>query len=164
MKKHILHRITAVATAISALTASTVGPVMASTASSNFDVTIQVLSTCSISASNMTFGSITTGTTSNTDAASSLTVNCSSNTPYTVSLSDGANFSNVRRMAWGGSYIDYMLYSDSSRTTQWNSTITKTGTGSGGDQSLSVFGRIPAGQNVANTGAYGDTVIATVTY
>lgn len=164
MKKHILHRITAVATALSALTAGTVGPVMASTASSNFDVTIQVLSTCSISASNMTFGSITTGTTSNTDAASSLTVNCSSNTPYTVSLGNGNNYSAGRRMTNGEANINYFLYSDSARSTQWNSTLVKNGTGTGNDQSLDVYGRIPAGQNVANTGAYGDTVVATVTY
>ncbi|NBO83678.1 MAG: hypothetical protein EBU75_12950, partial [Betaproteobacteria bacterium] len=36
--------------------------------SANFDVGIQVNATCAISASNMTFSSITTGTTSNTDA------------------------------------------------------------------------------------------------
>ncbi|NBP27657.1 MAG: hypothetical protein EBU74_08600, partial [Betaproteobacteria bacterium] len=34
--------------------------------SANFDVSIQVNATCAISASNMTFSSITTGTTSNT--------------------------------------------------------------------------------------------------
>lgn len=66
--------------------------------SANFDVSIQVNATCAISASNMTFSSITTGTTSNTDATSTLTVNCSNGTPYTISMGNGANFSNVRRM------------------------------------------------------------------
>lgn len=149
----------------SAISMMLAGPLaQASTATSNFDVSIQVMATCSISASNMTFSSITTGTTSNTDATSSLTVNCSSGTPYTISLGNGANYNNIRRMAWGASYINYSLYSDNSRTTEWNSTITKAGTGTGSDQSLTVYGRIPSGQGVTNTGSYGDTVIATVTY
>jgi spore coat protein U-like protein len=147
-----------------ALLASFSSSAFASSATSNFDVSIQVMATCSISASNMAFSSITTGTTTNTDASSALTVNCSSGTPYTISLGNGANYSNIRRLAWGGSYIDYVLYSDSSRSTEWSQSSTKTGTGSGSDQSLTVFGRIPSGQNITNTGDYGDTVIATVTY
>ena len=87
-----------------------VAPVtQAASNSANFDVSIQVNATCAISASNMTFSSITTGTTSNTDATSTLTVNCSNGTPYTISLGNGANFSNVRRMAWGGSYINMLF-------------------------------------------------------
>ncbi len=138
--------------------------VMAQSKTANFDVSIQVLATCSISASNMTFSSITTGTTSNTDASSALTVNCSQGTPYTISLGNGANYSNVRRMAWGASHVEYNLYQDSSRSQEWIGGNAKTGTGSGGDQTFTVFGRIPSGQNITNTGNYGDTVIATVTY
>lgn len=130
----------------------------------NFDVSVQVLSTCSISAGNMTFSSITTGTTSNTDATSSLTVNCSQGTPYTISLGDGMNYSAGRRLASGASYINYYFYSDAGRSSQWNSTATQAGTGSGSDQNVTVYGRIPSGQSVAFTGSYADTVIATVTY
>jgi len=132
--------------------------------SANFDVSIQVNATCAISASNMTFSSITTGTTSNTDATSTLTVNCSNGTPYTISMDNGTNYSVGRRMASGASYINYYFYSDSSRSTQWNTTATKSGTGSGSDQSLTIYGRIPSGQSVTNTGAYADTIVATITY
>jgi spore coat protein U-like protein len=130
----------------------------------NFDVSIQVLSTCSISASNMTFSSITTGTTSNTDATSALTVNCSQGTPYEISLGNGNNYSGGRRMTNGTTNINYYLYSDTGRTSQWNTTTTQAGTGSGADQSLAIYGRIPSGQSVPFTGAYADTVIATITY
>ncbi len=130
----------------------------------NFDVSIQVLSTCAISASNMTFSSITTGTTSNTDATSSLTVNCSQGTPYTISLGNGNNYSGGRRMTNGTTNINYYLYSDSGRTSQWNTTTTQAGTGSGADQAVTVYGRIPSGQSVPFTGAYADTIIATITY
>lgn len=139
-------------------------PALADSNSSSFDVTVQVLASCSISSSNMTFSSITTGTTSNSDATSSLTVNCSSGTPYTIALDNGTNYSAGRRLASGASYINYFLYSDSGRSTQWNSTTTKAGTGNGANQELTVFGRIPSGQSVTNTGIYADTVIATVTY
>ena len=138
--------------------------VQAASNSTNFDVSIQVNATCAISASNMTFSSITTGTTSNNDATSTLTVNCSNGTPYTISLGNGNNYSAGRRMASGASYINYYLYSDSSRSTQWNTTATRSGTGTGSDQSLTVYGRVPSGQSVTNTGAYADTIVATITY
>jgi len=132
--------------------------------SANFDVGIQVNATCAISASNMTFSSITTGTTSNTDATSTLTVNCSNGTPYTISLGNGNNYSGGRRMTNGTANINYYLYSDSSRSTLWTQTATQTGTGNGSDQSLTIYGRIPSGQSVPYVGAYSDTVIATITY
>jgi spore coat protein U-like protein len=112
----------------------------------------------------MTFSSITTGTTSNTDATSSLTVNCSNGTPYTIALDNGTNYSVGRRMASGASYINYYLYSDSGRSTQWNSATTKAAIGSGSDQAHPVYGRVPSGQAITNTGIYADTIIATVTY
>jgi spore coat protein U-like protein len=130
----------------------------------NFDVKVQVLSTCSISASNMTFSSITTGTTSNTDATSSLTVNCSQGTPYTVSLDGGKNYSAGRRLASGASYINYYFYSDAGRSSEWDSAAPQSGTGSGSDQNVTVYGRIPSGQSIGYTGSYADTVIATITY
>lgn len=136
----------------------------AATASANFDVSIQVMATCSISASSMPFTSITTGTTTNTDASSTLTLNCSNGTPYAVALDNGTNFQGGRRLTNGSSFISYNLYSDSGRSTQWNSSNTKAGTGSGSDQSLTVYGRIPSGQSVLNTGTYVDTIVATVTY
>lgn len=132
--------------------------------SANFDVSIQVNATCAISASNMTFSSITTGTTSNTDATSTLTVNCSNGTPYTISMGNGNNYSGGRRMTNGTANINYYLYSDSSRSTPWTQTATQTGTGNGSDQSLTIYGRVPSGQSVTNTGAYADTIVATITY
>jgi spore coat protein U-like protein len=88
-------------------------------------------------------------------------VNCSNGTPFTIALGNGTNYSMGRRLASGASYINYFLYSDSSRSNQWDSV---TGTGNGSDQSFTVYGRIPSGQSISYTGSYGDTVIATITY
>lgn len=137
---------------------------LAASGTASFDVGIQVLSSCSISASNMTFSSISTGTTSNSDATSSLTVNCSNGTPYTIALGNGNNYSGGRRMTNGTTNINYYLYADSSRSTQWNTTSLQSATGNGSDQNFTVYGRVPSGQSVPYAGAYSDTVIATITY
>ena len=139
-------------------------PALANSNNASFDVTVQVASTCSINATNLNFSGITTGTTSNTDATSSITVNCSTGTPYTIALGNGNNYSGGRRMTNGTTNINYYLYSDTGRSTQWNTITTQAGTGSGSDQSYTVYGRIPSGQSVLYTGTYSDTVIATVTY
>lgn len=136
----------------------------AETESSSFQVGIDVVATCSISAADMTFNTITTGTTAQTDAASDITVNCSLDAPYQISLSNGSNFSAGRRLSNGSQFINYSLFQDPSRATQWNTTTTLNFTGSGSSQAHTVYGRIPAGQNVANMGSYSDTIVATVTY
>jgi spore coat protein U-like protein len=67
-------------------------------------------------------------------------------------------------MTNGTTNINYYLYSDTARSTQWNTLSMQSGTGSGADQSYTIYGRIPSGQSVLYTGTYSDTVIATVTY
>ncbi|MEN9759335.1 MAG: hypothetical protein RLZZ281_601 [Pseudomonadota bacterium] len=155
----VLSRIT-----IASILASTSAASYAASGTTSFDVSIQVLSSCSISASNLTFSSISTGTTSNTDATSSLTVNCSNGTPYSIALGNGNNYSGGRRMTNGSTNINYYLYTDSGRSTQWNAISMQSGTGNGSDQNFTVYGRVPSGQSVPYAGAYSDTVIATITY
>jgi spore coat protein U-like protein len=132
--------------------------------SSSFDSTIQVLPFCSISTSDLSFGTISAGITPSVDASTSLTVDCSNNTSYSVALSNGANFDSTRRMAWGGNFIRYALYSDPSRNSEWTGTQTVTGTGNGSSRTHTVYGRVIAGQNISNPGTYGDTIIATISY
>jgi len=132
--------------------------------SSSFDSTIQVLPFCSISTSDLNFGSIAAGITPAVDASTSLTVDCSNNTAYSVSLSNGANFDSTRRMSWGGNFISYSLYSDASRSNEWTPTRAVTGTGNGSSRTHTIYGRVLAGQNVSNPGTYGDTIVATVSY
>lgn len=146
------------------LVAASIQTAQAETASSSFDSRVQVVATCSIAAADLTFQTITTGTTSNIDASSTLSVNCSNGAVYAVSLSNGANFDTTRRMAWGGSYIGYALYSDVNRALEWNTTNTLNRTGTGTAQIHTVYGRIPAGQAVPNMGSYADTIVATVSY
>jgi spore coat protein U-like protein len=77
-------------------------------------------------------------------------------------------------MANGTNYIPYNLYVDSGHTYPWstgatNSTCTTTndcylGTGSGGAQSIPVYGVVPTVTTAPTSGSYSDTVNITVTY
>lgn len=138
------------------------------TTQTTFAATATVLPTCTISATNMDFGSFGVLTASR-DASSTLSLTCVSGTSYTISL-DGGNASASdpanRKMSKGFEQITYGLYQDSARTQLWGSTIganTRSGTGTGSAQSISVYGRVPA-QPTPSPGSYSDTIVATVTY
>ncbi|MFM1881330.1 MAG: hypothetical protein RLZZ344_1564 [Pseudomonadota bacterium] len=153
---------TAVALSLAALTVAK--GAWADEDSASFDATIQVLPFCSISTSDLSFGSISAGITPAVDASTSLTVDCSNNTNYSVSLSNGANFDSTRRMSWGGNFVGYSLYSDSTRSLEWTPTQAVTGTGNGSIRTHTIYGRVFSGQSVSNPGTYGDTIVATVSY
>jgi len=139
------------------------GSAMAATTGTSFTVSATVVASCSVSATNLAFGSYTGS--SNLDQTSTVSVTCTNGTDYSVALNDGANASgSTRRMLSGGSnYLSYEMYSDAGRSTVWNAATPVTGTGSGVAQSLTVYGRVPSGQNVP-AGSYSDTVQVTVTY
>jgi len=133
-----------------------------------FNVTATVIPACTVSATNLSFGSAGL-LTSNVDATSIVSVTCSNAAPYNVGLSAGSGTGATvaaRKMSSGGSTITYSLYQNSARTTVWGTTIgtdTETGTGTGSAQNLTVYGRVPP-QTTPAPGAYSDTIIVTVTY
>jgi spore coat protein U-like protein len=65
----------------------------------------------------------------------------------------------------GSALLSYSLFSDSLRTVNWGNSAGSwvTGTGSGVPQAITVYGQIAASQYVL-PGAYGDTIVATVSY
>ena len=141
--------------------------------SSPFVVTI--LANCHLSATPLNFGSASL-LTSNVDAAGTLTVQCTNTTPYSIGLDSGANASgSQRRMLSGASnYVSYNLYTDAARSAAWSTTTSASsctngsstcilGTGTGSNQSVTVYGRVPP-QTAPAVGTYSDTVIATITF
>ena len=132
-----------------------------------FGVVAVVQAACAISATPLAFGNYT-GV--QKDATATLTVTCTDTTPYNVGLSVGlAPGATVRTRAMTGPAADtlsYAMFQDSPRSVNWGNTIgtdTQVGQGTGSAQNLTVYGRIPAGQN-RRPGSYADTVIATITY
>ncbi len=142
----------------------------ASTATTTFPVTATVLGVCSVSASSLDFGNYDPTSVTDLDASTTLDVLCTIGTSFTVGLSAGtASGATVttRAMTNGGDTLDYALYQDAGRTTNWGNTpgadtpasaiagLTAT--------SYTVYGRVAQGQNVA-AGSYSDTITVTVNY
>jgi len=145
------------------------GTSFAATSTATFSVQVTIVATCTInSASALNFGSQGVFT-ANVDQFSTIQVQCTNTTPYTIGLDAGLGAGAtvaVRKMTNGGVTVNYTLYSDSLHTTVWGTTIgtnTVAATGNGAAQSYTVYGRIPA-QTTPAPGTYADTVTVTVTY
>jgi spore coat protein U-like protein len=145
------------------------GTALAATATGTLNLSITISASCTVvSATAINFGTVA-AIAANIDQTSTLTVNCSNTTPYTVSLDAGGGTGAtvaVRRMMNGANFVNYTLYRDAARTLLWGNTIgtdTVAGTGSGANQTLTIYARTPA-QAVPPPGAYTDTVNITITY
>lgn len=172
--KHVF-KLAGLALMCSALTAQA-GP---SPQTGSFNVTANVARSCSITGtSNVAFGTYDPADANFStplDASGSVTIRCTKNTTYDIALGQGANaapgstcVAPLRRMASGSERLSYGLFSDAGRTTTWgcdaSNDVTNTETtGPSSPDTVTVYGRIPAGQDVAD-GSYSDTVVVTVTF
>ncbi|MGH8519635.1 MAG: Csu type fimbrial protein [Panacagrimonas sp.] len=146
--------------------------VAAATATSSFNVTTTVIDVCAVSASNLGFGTYSPIAGSALDGATTITITCTLGTPYNVQLDPGAHGGGsvstrqMQRTSGGTETINYSLFRNAGRTQNWgqtDNTDTLSATGTGVSQGHTVYGRIPASENVP-TGDYSDTVNVTVSY
>lgn len=133
--------------------------------------------TCSVSATATSFGSYNPLSSLNTDGTGTVTVTCSNVisllVSYEILLSKGGSGSfATRHMSSGANTLSYNLYTSILRTTIWGD-----GTGGSGKvtdgyllgvlvptvRNYTVYGRIPAQQNVAS-GSYADSITVTINY
>lgn len=132
-----------------------------------FTASATVPASCVITLANdLAFGSVPGLITSNNDQSTSFDFTCTGRTAWGIGLDNGLNSSgSTRRMRQGttANYVQYELYTDSGRSTRWDTSSVVTGTGSGNSQTLTIYGRVPSGQS-APAGNYSDTVTITVTY
>lgn len=141
----------------------------AATETTTFTVGATVVDSCSVSATNLAFGSFDPLLGTALDATSTIDVTCSSGDTYDIGLDAGTATGatvTTRKMTSGANTLNYALYSDSGRLTNWGNTVgtdTVSGTGTGAAQTLTVYGRIPA-QSTAVIGTYSDTITVTITY
>lgn len=145
---------------------------LAATTTTTFGVSATVVDSCSVSASALGFGNVDPVSLASTavDTTTTVDVTCANGTTYDIGLDAGTATGatvTTRQMTSGANTLNYALYSDSGRTTNWGETVstdTVAGTGDGTAQALTVYARIPSGQGVVPTGAYSDTITVTVTY
>ena len=121
--------------------------------------------TCTVSVPTMNFGTYT-GTLS-TPGATPVTVNCGLLASYTVALNQGVGIgatTTTRKMTGPGStQLNYQMFQDSSRTTNWgNTTDVVHGVGIVGNQTINIYPQAAAGQ-IVQPGTYTDTITVTAT-
>lgn len=148
---------------------TTGGAAQAATATTTFPVTATVIKACVVSATQLAFGNYDPTAAAPTDATSTLSVLCTVGTSYTVGLTQGtASGATVttRKMSNGTNLLNYALYQETGRTTNWGNTAgtdTVAATAPVGTNTITVYGRIAAGQNVP-IGSYSDTITVNVVY
>lgn len=119
---------------------------------------------CNVSSAGVAFGNYDTLASTPLDGVGAINVSCDVSTSIVVALSSGSGSFAQRQMTAGTSQLGYNLYTDATRTIVWGDGIsgsTVSATGSAID--LSIYGRVPARQNVT-ANVYSDIVTITVSY
>ena len=143
----------------------------ADTSSAPLSVTAEVASNCVIATSNLAFGAydpLVQNATQQLDASAGVTVLCTRSSRATVSIDSGRNsIGSSRTLAGGSQRVSYQLFRDADRTQEWGGGLSDSqqivSEGIHKPQQLTVYGRIPPGQEVAS-GVYTDVVTATVDF
>lgn len=122
---------------------------------------------CSVAVTPVNFGNYSPFSASALDSTGKVTVSCSGNAGFSVSLNAGLHGEGVfgeRGLSDGHNILSYQLFTNASHSVAW-------GDGTGGTSvvrmsqsgSLTIYGRITARQ-VVGAGTYTDTALVTVTF
>src|SRR5581483_549225 len=156
--------------AIAAIAAAAVSGVAgAGTATGTFTVQATISSACVVSATTLNFGAYSPAASSALTGSSTVSVNCTSGSPYTTALNIGSGGGSfvTRTMLNGGSTLDFNLYRDAAYSQVWGdgtgATFTVAGTGSGllTSNNITVYGQIPISQD-KQVGTYTSLITVTV--
>ncbi len=133
-----------------------------SPATANFNVNASVSKRCNITTApaDFNFGSYDPTAVAPLDAAvtSAFTIRCTKGTAASITISQPA-------MAAAGSpdFLNYALYSDAGRTTNWTTAVVYNSTSASTNSTHDIYGRIVAGQDVATpTDPTNYTAVATL--
>lgn len=162
---------------------------VAGTATTQLNVNAQVLGSCTVTATPVSFGVYDPSQDGDNQAQGTITLQCASGTTPVVKLSAGQHAASVsatnttqdgttvastssgvtitRSLQNQGTQLGYDLFTDSSYSTVWDSTntISPGAIGSVQPERLTVYGDIPAKQTqTLAPGSFSDTVLVTVTF
>jgi spore coat protein U-like protein len=142
-------------------------PVHSASTSTTFNVTATVANSCSVSATDMGFGTYDPASVVDKAGTSTITVTCTLGTIYNLGLDNGTNANgSTRRMGNGTTRLTYQIYKDVAATTVLGSVagaLGISGIGTGVGIPTVIYGVIPKTQNV-NAGAYSDQITVTIDY
>jgi len=141
------------------------GGAMAQTATADLTVTLNIAGSCTVAAQTVAFDEQTSLTLTQESIPTTITVNCSQGLPYELGLGMGqANQGTQRRMAAGGHFVNYGIYTDNTYTTSLTAvggTNSITSNGTGADQTHAIYARLPA-QAATGYGSYSDKPVMTI--
>jgi spore coat protein U-like protein len=133
-----------------------------------FQILAMINPTCALTTNDLHFGVISPRPAQPIDLATSLSVTCTNNTTFNITIGrgngSGVNDPRDRRMQGAnGAQLSYGIYTDAARSIPWDFTNGVPGLATGRPQIFNVYGRINPSQS-APAGFYRDTVIVTVLY
>jgi spore coat protein U-like protein len=142
-----------------------------------FTVSATVIKQCQVTAgaaSNINLGTVPS-TATNITGNNSISVSCTSTTPYYIGLSPNSTASTTGAGTMSGTIagntdkVPYQLYSNAALSNVWGNTATSTnvgngvaGTGTGSAQSIRVYAKAPSANYTPDS--YSDTVTVNVNY
>jgi len=141
----------------------------AASSTAPLEVSAEVASNCRIAISNLAFGKydpLAQHATTELDASAAVTMLCTRSSRASINIDFGRNAVGASRgLAGGTQHVSYQLYQDSGRTREWGrgDGLQFVSQGIHKPQELTLYGRIPPGQEVAS-GVYTDVVTATVDF
>lgn len=141
--------------------------VLSAQQSADIKVTASVAANCTMVATDLAFGPYDPLSGPQVDQSAVITLTCTQGSTARVSLDNGGNFSSGRRMAGGtpAGFLNYGLFKDAGRATAWGTDqVTVSAFDAANKATVTVYGRIPAGQKTVTVGSYSDTVKATVNF
>lgn len=120
---------------------------------------------CSAGTEPVVFGAYDTLASGSVDGTGRVLVHCDAPADYVITLTPGNGTVAAREMQGGANRLLYNLYTDPTYLTPWgDGSGTGTTVGAAGTQAdITVYGRIPARQNVP-AGAYADVIGVTVRF
>jgi spore coat protein U-like protein len=120
---------------------------------------------CNLSIQGVAFGAYDVFSNQSADSTGNIAVMCDSATTYTIAISPGFGAYALRAMANGANRLAYNLFTDASRSSVWGDGTggSNVVSGSASSANYTVFGRVPARQNV-NVGSYTDNLVVTLTF
>lgn len=131
-----------------------------------FGATASSALACSVSATDLAFGTINPLISGATDSASSITVTCPSSTSYSITLSAGNGTYAERELHSGTHVLSYNIYTDAARTIVWGDGtggVAVEGTADSDGTIHTAYGRVPH-DPAAVPASYADSIVVTISF
>jgi spore coat protein U-like protein len=149
------------------------GPLTAKTSTATLNVQATVTAGCTVQGNTLDFGQTSNldnlaGLTAGQRPQTSINVTCTKGVNYQVGISDGGNsVAGQRRLKSGTDTINYELYKSLTGSDRFGDTDTTqrvTGTATGAQQGIAVFGQLLTGGGPVGAGQYLDAATITIYY